>query len=424
VLIQEDSAIVCFESAYGKFLCAEPDGKVIADRCWDSSWEHFWIEPYTAAEDATAAANATTNAATAANAATIADAAAAGASSSAVSKSAAAPGPRTEVDLFTLRTFHGHYLCLDDAERTIATSSRPVVWRADRTRGICQCDGAAAGVAMRAASARQVALQAHLSEMRRRQTVAFATGMRDRCLATLRPGGPRGAMTVRAAVERLQRLRDPHQKATADAARLLLLTADDLRAAGQPDWMQLIGLLHGLGRVLCTFSEPQNGVTDEERACGLAEYAWVVGAPMPPRIVAPTYNAGNADLADPRCQRQPAGMYEPGCGLDAVALTWTGPEYLWHVLRHNGCDGRLPPEAMAMLRYWPLEAWHAGGAYAALEAADGRDAAMRAGVQKFDAARRATLRSVTHRRRSANWEAAWAHLQPIVDKYAPGELQW
>lgn len=39
--------IVCFESAaYGKYLCVEPDGKVIADRSWDNSWEQFRLERF------------------------------------------------------------------------------------------------------------------------------------------------------------------------------------------------------------------------------------------------------------------------------------------------------------------------------------------------------------------------------------------
>ena len=38
--------IVCFESAYGKYLCVEPDGKVVADRAWDSSWEQFRLERF------------------------------------------------------------------------------------------------------------------------------------------------------------------------------------------------------------------------------------------------------------------------------------------------------------------------------------------------------------------------------------------
>ena len=36
--------MVCIESAHGRFLCAEPDGKVVADRRWDDSWEHFRVE--------------------------------------------------------------------------------------------------------------------------------------------------------------------------------------------------------------------------------------------------------------------------------------------------------------------------------------------------------------------------------------------
>lgn len=46
LMVHEVRGIVCFESAYGKYLCVEPDGKVVADRSWDNSWEQFRLERF------------------------------------------------------------------------------------------------------------------------------------------------------------------------------------------------------------------------------------------------------------------------------------------------------------------------------------------------------------------------------------------
>ena len=42
------------------------------------------------------------------------------------------------------------------------------------------------------------------------------------------------------------------------------------------------------------------------------------------------------------------GMYEPGCGLDNVLISWGHDEYLYRVLKHNKCT--LPEEGLAMIR--------------------------------------------------------------------------
>ena len=43
----------------------------------------------------------------------------------------------------------------------------------------------------------------------------------------------------------------------------LLQTAEAIRAAGHPEWFQLTGLLHDLGKVLCLWGEPQWAVVGD-----------------------------------------------------------------------------------------------------------------------------------------------------------------
>ncbi|CAN0390374.1 unnamed protein product, partial [Hapterophycus canaliculatus] len=45
-MVHEVRGTVCFESSYGKYLCAEPDGKMVANRSWDNSWEQFRLEKF------------------------------------------------------------------------------------------------------------------------------------------------------------------------------------------------------------------------------------------------------------------------------------------------------------------------------------------------------------------------------------------
>jgi hypothetical protein len=96
ILLQEASGMVCFESAHGKYLCAEPDGKVIADRRWDDSWEHFTVETCTApiTDDD-------------------------GISGDTSGSSSAEQCDDSTKEWFALRTHHGQYLCLDAGEYTL-----------------------------------------------------------------------------------------------------------------------------------------------------------------------------------------------------------------------------------------------------------------------------------------------------------------
>jgi Fascin domain len=92
ILLQEASGMVCFESAHGKYLCAEPDGKVIADRRWDDSWEHFTVETCTAPT-----ADNNDNGESSSSAEQYSDDA-------------------STKEWFALRTHHGQYLCLDTGQ--------------------------------------------------------------------------------------------------------------------------------------------------------------------------------------------------------------------------------------------------------------------------------------------------------------------
>jgi len=152
---------------------------------------------------------------------------------------------------------------------------------------------------------------------------------------------------------------------------------------------------------------------------GLSEYSWVVGAPFPDCICCAKYNEMNPDHADQRYTKK-FGCYGENVGLDACLLAWTGPEYVYQVLKRGNCS--IPKEGLAMLRYYPLEPWHSGKAYRDLCSDEDRE--RLSGVQRFDSSRRKTLRSVTNKKRSLDLDHELKGLLEIVGKYVGPDLEW
>ena len=147
----------------------------------------------------------------------------------------------------------------------------------------------------------------------------------------------------------------------------LLQTAEAIRADGHPDWFVLTGFIHDLGKVLCLFGLPQWAVVGD---------TFPVGCRHSSKIVYPEFFADNPDSADPRYSSE-FGVYSPGCGLDAVQLSWGHDEYLYQLLRNH-----LPEPALYMIRYHSFYAWHREGEYQKLT--DAKDQAHLPWVHKFN----------------------------------------
>jgi inositol oxygenase len=101
-----------------------------------------------------------------------------------------------------------------------------------------------------------------------------------------------------------------------------------------------------------------------------------VGCAFSPRIVYPELFAENPDAQVPE-YRSRLGIYEEGCGLDKVDMSWGHDEYLYHVVREH-----LPEEALAMIRYHSFYALHREGEYGYL--LDQRDRERLRWVQAFN----------------------------------------
>ncbi len=185
----------------------------------------------------------------------------------------------------------------------------------------------------------------------------------------------------------------------------LLQTSEAIRADGHDDWFVLTGLIHDLGKILCLFGEPQWAVVGD---------SYPVGCAFSSRIVYPEFLEANPDQNDPR-HSSPLGVYDAGCGLSRVHLSWGHDEYLYHVVTQAGCS--LPEPALYMIRYHSFYPWHREEEYGQL--LNDRDRQMLPWVRKFNPY---DLYSKCPLRPDGNELAPY--YTALIDKYLPGKLRW
>lgn len=213
-------------------------------------------------------------------------------------------------------------------------------------------------------------------------------------------------MTVLEAMEFLNTLVDDSDPDTDLSQREhLLQTSEAIRADGQEDWFVLTGLIHDLGKILCLLGEPQWAVVGD---------TYPVGCAFSSRIVYPEFLDANPDRHDPRFNT-PLGVYEFGCGLMNVHLSWGHDEYLYHVVTQADCS--LPEPALYMIRYHSFYPWHREEEYSHL--LDERDRQMLPWVRKFnpyDLYSKSPVRP--------DWSELEPYYTSLIDRYLPGKLRW
>jgi len=208
-------------------------------------------------------------------------------------------------------------------------------------------------------------------------------------------------MTIYEAIEFLNTLVDDSDPDTdLDQLQHLLQTSEAIRRDGHEDWFVLTGFMHDLGKVLCLFGEPQWAVVGD---------TFPVGCKHSDRVVYPEFFALNPDAKNPRLNSR-LGIYEEGCGLKNVHLSWGHDEYLYHVTKDY-----LPEPALYMIRYHSFYAWHRENEYDHL--CDAHDREMLGWVRKFNPYDLYSKCPV---------KPNWAELKPYYDqlfaKYLPTKI--
>ncbi|KAK7685544.1 hypothetical protein QCA50_011411 [Cerrena zonata] len=187
-------------------------------------------------------------------------------------------------------------------------------------------------------------------EQHEKQTVEFNLQIRANFKKSVR-----ARMGIWEAMEKLNTLVDDSDPDTSvSQIEHLLQTAEAIRRDDKPEWMQVAGLVHDLGKLLYLFgSEGQWDVVGD---------TFVVGCKFSDKIIYPETFEDNPDSRDPVYSTE-YGVYQPNCGLDNVMLSWGHDEYLYHVLKNQST---LPDDALYMIRYHSFYPWHREGAYAHL----------------------------------------------------------
>ena len=214
----------------------------------------------------------------------------------------------------------------------------------------------------------------------------------------------RRVMSIWQAMEFLNTLVDDSDPDT-DLTQIehLLQTAQAIRADGHPRWFILTGLIHDLGKILCLWGEPQWAVVGD---------TFPVGCAFSEKIVFSEFFADNPDRHIPAYQTR-LGIYEEGCGLDAVHLSWGHDEYLSHVVKDH-----LPDEALYMIRYHSFYPGHKEGAYDYLM--NDHDRAL------FDTAVRAFNPYDLYSKSAArpDVEALRPFYEDLIAEFFPATLRW
>ncbi len=230
------------------------------------------------------------------------------------------------------------------------------------------------------------------------QTRAFVQAKKQQYLSL-----DRRRMGIWEALEYLNTLVDDSDPDT-DLSQIehCLQTAEAIRRDGHPDWFQLAGLVHDLGKVLCLWDEPQWAVVGDTFPTGCA---------YSPKIVLAEYFKDNPDNRDARYQTR-LGVYEQNCGLDKVDISWGHDEFIYHVAKPY-----LPEPALYMLRYHSFYAAHREGEYSYLM--DDHDREMFEWVKAFN---QYDLYSKGHAKPDA--VALRPYYESLIEKYFPAQVRF
>jgi inositol oxygenase len=173
--------------------------------------------------------------------------------------------------------------------------------------------------------------------------------------------------------------------------------------SGLPEWAIAIGFIHDVGKLLVKLGLSQPFVVGDE---------WPVGCAPAKQIVCSNFFSENPDTKHPVYGTK-LGIYEEGCGLENVVITFGHDEYLWRILTDAVKDGgaSFPPEALHPIRYHSAYVIHTAGQYDYLLSE--RDRQWMPILHKF----RDHIDLYTKRGETAGIESHLPGIWQVVDKY-------
>ena len=109
----------------------------------------------------------------------------------------------------------------------------------------------------------------------------------------------------------------------------LFQTAEGLRNAGHPEWMQVTGLIHDLGKILYERGCDEDG-TSMDTQWGIVGDTYVLGCKIPDTIVYNEFNELSKDKKNKNFSTK-LGTYKPNIGLDNLIFTFGHDEFFKYV---------------------------------------------------------------------------------------------
>ena len=123
------------------------------------------------------------------------------------------------------------------------------------------------------------AVRDHYRKMRERQTFEYVQRMQRKYLMFNKPMGLWDAMTH---LNDLIDVSDPDLDLP--NVQHLIQSAEAIREDKRPDWMQLVGLIHDLGKVMFLWGSDEDGTSQNEQ-WGMVGDVFVVGCALPESCV-------------------------------------------------------------------------------------------------------------------------------------------
>jgi len=185
----------------------------------------------------------------------------------------------------------------------------------------------------------------------------------------------------------------------------LLQTAESIRRDGKPDWMQLVGLIHDLGKLL--FFVGAEGQWD------VVGDTFVVGCQFSEKNIYPETFAANPDSTHP-IYSTPNGIYEPGCGMENVMVSWGHDEYMYTIAKGQST---IPKEGLAMIRFHSFYPWHRENAYTQFMKPG--DEELLAAVRDFN-----PYDLYSKADKPIDVESVKEYYQALIAKYFPPIVEW
>jgi inositol oxygenase len=147
-------------------------------------------------------------------------------------------------------------------------------------------------------------------------------------------------------------------------------TAEGIRKDGGPEWMQIVGLLHDLGKIIFLKGCDEDGTSVKEQ-WSIGGDTFIVGCKIPDTVVFNELNSLNA-ISNSEYNTD-FGIYQEHCGLDQCISSFGHDEYMYRVLSsfvanttfelNENIDIDALDKILYVIRWHSLYPWHSRGSY-------------------------------------------------------------